>query len=1182
MTGGDETGRKTLSIAPGTPSLADREAAASAASQFAFLAPHPFLHDHAAMAEALAIADPRGAAMRARLGVETLVGWLYDHDDSLAKPYQDTLSALTAEPSFRRLVGVAVATKIDFVRKIGNRAAHAGPFADAQAIAAVRELFEIAYWFASHYSRIPPPPELAFSADRLPRNTIAVPTSATAAAAMQDAATQAAAALERERDDRRRDADDRGVLEAELAAIKAEYSALRAANAQADVRHDYHEAQTRDDFVDLLLREAGWPLADPRDTEFAVSGMPSPGGVGYVDYVLWGADGKPLGLVEAKRARKDPREGKHQATLYADCLEAMFGQRPVIFYTNGYDHWIWDDTRYPPRAIQGFLTRDELALIVQRRTSRVALSRVPTDRAIAGGGGRTYQERAIRAVCHRFEDHARGGEHQRKALLVMATGSGKTRTVIALADVMMRANWAKRVLFLADRVPLVRQATNAFRKHLPDCATVNLCGEAAGEAGADGRVFVATYPTMMNLIERARADGRQRFGPGFFDMVVIDEAHRSVYRKYRAIFDWFDAPLVGLTATPKDEVDKNTYDLFELESGVPTDAYDLKQAVAEEFLVPPRARDVPMKFPREGIRYDELPEAEKEAWDAAEWGENGPPDSVDPSAVNDWLFNADTIDKMLEQLMRDGQRVDDGETLGKTIVFAKNHLHAEFIVARFDANYPHLRGRFCQLIDNRVKYAHALIDRFADAADMPQIAVSVDMLDTGIDIPEILNLVFFKIVRSKSKFWQMVGRGTRLCPGIFGGGEGGEGDKQFFYVFDYLGNFEFFNAQIEQAGARAAAPLGERLFGARVALLGLLQGPDAGDGRVREPATGFAGREPSLLDGVRDQLMREVGGMPIDNFLVRAERRHVEKFQAPRAWDFVSQEDQHELTAHVAGLPTTLIDTDVDAKRFDLLCLRIQLAMVRGEPVDPLRRAFVGLVHALEAKATIPDVARALVLIEEVQTTEWWQDATPEMVERVRRQLRGLIALVDTRARRMVTTDFVDAIGDARDIAIVDLGDSEALAQFWRKARAYIDAHRDHLTLVRLRQGRPLTTADLDALQMLFDEAGVVDEDAFTRFRGVDALPGLIRLWVGLDRNAAKRALNDALDGVTLSAQQLRFLDLVIDHLTESGSMDPALLYEPPFTDATPNGVSDVFDLPQTQAIVTAIRDLAPRYASYG
>ncbi|HWU91648.1 MAG TPA: DEAD/DEAH box helicase family protein [Sphingomicrobium sp.] len=1147
--------RKTLSIRSGDPA-AEPPPPTSPPSQFGFLAAHAFLHEHAA---------------------------------SLCSPYETTLNALTAEPTFRKLVGTMIGTKIDLVRKIGNRAAHPGQFADSQAVSALRELFHIAYWFASHYSRTPPSPELTFAADRLPRNAIHQPTTADRAAAMETEAERAAEALEREREERRKDGDDRAALEAELAALKAEYTALRQANAEADARHDYSEAQTRDEFIDLLLREAGWGITSPVQTspgvslEFPVTGMPNDRsengkGAGYVDYVLWGADGKPLGLVEAKRSRKDPREGKHQAKLYADCLEAMFGQRPVIFYTNGYDHWIWDDTRYPPREIHGFLTRDELALLVQRRTSRAPLSTVPTNREIAGGGGRTYQEKAIRAVCHRFEDVERGGENHRKALLVMATGSGKTRTVIALADVLMRANCVKRVLFLADRVPLVRQATNAFKRHLADCATVNLVHDSTG----DGRVFVSTYPTMMNLIERARADGKQRFGPGFFDLIVIDEAHRSVYRKYRAIFDWFDAPLVGLTATPKDEVDKNTYGLFELETGVPTDAYDLKQAVADEWLVPPRARDVPMKFPREGIRYDDLSEEEKEAWDAAEWGEDGPPDSVDPNAVNDWLFNKDTIDKMLEQLMRDGLKVDDGDKLGKTIIFAKNHRHAEFIVERFDANYPHLKGHFCQLIDNQVRYAHSLIDSFSEPASMPQIAVSVDMLDTGIDIPEILNLVFFKIVRSKSKFWQMIGRGTRLCPGIFGAGKGEEGDKQFFYVFDYLGNFDFFNAQIEQAEGRTAMPLGERLFRARVELVGLLQPPPDGGNKVRDVRDGFEGKEPPLYEGVRHQLMEQVAGMPIDNFIVRAQRRHVEKFQRPEAWQRLSQEDQHELTEYVAGLPTTVVDNDLEAKRFDMLCLALQLAMLRGEQVEPLRKHFVTQVHALEAKATIPDVARLMALIQEVQSADWWQDATPETVEHARRRLRGLMSLIEPGERPIVITDFDDVIGEARDITIADLGDSEALAQFRRKARAYVEANPNHLTLERLRQGRPLTEADLDELQRLFDQAGVAEAAEFARFRNVEGLPSLIRSWVGLDRNAAKHALNAALDGAVLTPRQLHFLDMIIDHLTGSGSMDPALLYEPPFTDEAPNGVSDVFELKQVHGLVTAIRALEPRFAEGG
>ncbi len=1172
-------GRKTLSIRPGT-GPADPASSLCAANQFAFVAPHPFLHEHAAMAEALAMADPRGSAMRSRLGVEAMVRWLYDHDASLRSPYETTLNALTSEPTFRRLVGQAVSTKIDLVRKIGNRAAHPGQFADSQAVSALRELFHISYWFASHYSQTPPPPELAFSADRLPRNAIAVPTTAERAMAMEAEAARVAQALEREREERRKDAHDRAALEAELAALKAEYTALRQVNAEADARHDYDEAQTRDEFIDLLLREAGWPLTETRDLEFPVMGMPNDRsadgkGAGFVDYVLWGADGKPLGLVEAKRSRKDPREGKRQAKLYADCLEEMFGQRPVIFYTNGYDHWIWDDTRYPPRQIQGFLTQDELALIIQRRTSRAALSSAPTNREIAGGGGRTYQEKAIRAVCHRFEDAERGGENHRKALLVMATGSGKTRTVIALADVLIRANWVKRVLFLADRVPLVRQATNAFKRYLPDCATVNLVHDASG----DGRAFVSTYPTMMNLIERARAHGKQRFGPGFFDLIVIDEAHRSVYRKYRAIFDWFDAPLVGLTATPKDEVDKNTYDLFELETGVPTDAYDLQQAVADEFLVPPRARDVPIKFPREGIKYDDLSEEEKEEWDAAEWGDDGPPDSVDSNAVNDWLFNKDTIDKMLEQLMRDGLKVDDGDKLGKTIIFAKNHRHAEFIVERFDANYPHLKGHFCQLIDNQVRYAHSLIDSFAEPASMPQIAVSVDMLDTGIDIPEILNLVFFKIVRSKSKFWQMIGRGTRLCSGIFGSGKGEESDKQFFYVFDYLGNFEFFNAQIEVADGRTAAPLGEQLFKARVELLGMLQTDRTEPvNAVYDVPAAFEGKQPSLYKGLRDQLMGEVAGMPIDNFIVRAQRRHVEKFQRPEVWQRLSQEDQHELSEYLCGLPTAVVDNDHEAKRFDLLCLKIQLALLRNEPLGPLRKQFIKQAHALEEKATIPDVARQMVLIQEVQTDEWWQDVTAEMIEQARRRLRGLMSLIDPGERPILTTNFTDVIGEAQEIEIRDLGDSEALAQFRRKARAFIQAYPNHLTLERLRLGKPLTKTDLDELQRLFDEAGVIDAAEFAKFRNAETLPTLVRSWVGLDRNAAKQALNDALDGSVLTAQQLHFLDMIIEHLTSSGSLDPALLYEPPFTDEAPNGVSDVFDMTQVRRLVGTLREFEPRF----
>ena len=628
---------------------------------------------------------------------------------------------------------------------------------------------------------------------------------------------------------RRASEEDRVRLEAEIARLQAEVAAAKAANAKAADTHDYDEATTRDTFIDLLLAEAGWHFTRPgHDTEYRVTGMPNGPGEGFVDYVLWGDDGKPLAVVEAKRTKKDARVGQQQAKLYADCLEAMTGQRPVIFCSNGYEHWIWDDARYPPRPIQGFLTKDELELAIRRRTALRSLATTEIDGEIVE---RYYQARAIRRIAEAFEK-----DRLRRALLVMATGSGKTRTVIALSDVLMRANWARRILFLADRQALVNQAVGAFRKFLPQASPVNLLADKT----ATGRVYVSTYPTMMNLIDKGE-DGRRRFGPGYFDLIVIDEAHRSVYRKYGAIFDYFDSLLIGLTATPKDEVDRDTYRLFDLQRGVPTDAYDLDEAVRDGWLVPMKAMSVPLKFPQQGIRYDDLSDDEKEAWDAAEWDEDGSvPAIVEPAAVNKWLFNADTVDKVLEHLMTHGQHVADGDRLGKTIIFAKNQEHARFIVERFDRAYPHHAGAFARVVISSDPYAQSLIDDFCQPDKAPHIGVSVDMLDTGIDIPEVVNLVFFKVVRSKTKFWQMLGRGTRLCPDLFGPGQ----HKTFFSVFDFCQNFEFFGQNPATIDGSAADSLSKRLFTARVELICALDAlHPAGEGEgVGEAGAGVRAR----------------------------------------------------------------------------------------------------------------------------------------------------------------------------------------------------------------------------------------------------------------------------------------------------------------------------------------------------
>src|ERR1041385_5283093 len=688
-------------------------------SNFAFLQTEwPELHESAVKVEALTRTDARTCCFYARRSLELAIHWLYEHDPALKLPYDDNLSALIYEPTFKQSLPGEIFLKVKTIKEVGNLAVHSRkPVTERDALRATKELFHFLYWLARTYTRRSASEyaNISWDEQKVPPPQVAVPVKT----------LNQLRELEEQLRQRDRELADKAKTladtDTQIALLRQQIAAAKKQNEKVPDNHDYPEAETRDYFIDLLLREAGWPLDKPEDREYPVTGMPNEKGEGFVDYVLWGADGLPLAVVEAKRTKKDPRIGRQQAKLYADCLEARFKQRPLIFYTNGYKTWFWDDQNYPPREVQGFYKRDELELLIQRREKRRSLKGESVNKEIVE---RYYQEESIRAVTENFS------KMQRKALIVMATGAGKTRTVIALVELLQRCNWIKRVLFLADRVALVRQAANAFKRHLPDSSPVNLVTE---DYDATSRVYVSTYPTMMNLINEMD-EGQRRFGPGHFDLVIIDEAHRSVYQKYRAIFEYFDSLLVGLTATPKDEVDKNTYELFDLEKGVPTYAYDLQQAVDDHYLVPYVPVEVPLKFMREGIKYDDLSDEEKEQWDAIEWDEEkeDAPDSVDAAALNRWLFNADTVDKVLATLMQRGQKVAGGDLLGKTIVFAKNHKHAIFIQERFDRNYPHYKGNFARVIDNYEPYAQSLLDDLSAEKKQPHIALSVDMLDTGI------------------------------------------------------------------------------------------------------------------------------------------------------------------------------------------------------------------------------------------------------------------------------------------------------------------------------------------------------------------------------------------------------------------------------------------------------------------
>jgi type I restriction enzyme R subunit len=955
---------------------------------------------------------------------------------------------------------------------------------------------------------------------------------------------------------------DKNVLDAELARLREEVAKAKLASSAQPDTHDYSETETRDYFIDLLLKEAGWPLDRPRDREFEVAGMPNNQDRGYVDYVLWGDDNKPLALVEAKRTRRDPRVGQQQAKLYADCLERQFGQRPVIFYSNGYEHWLWDDANHPPREVQGFYTKSELELLVQRRRTRKSLADAKIDGTIVE---RHYQKRAIRRIAEAFER-----DRERKALLVMATGAGKTRTVIALCDLLMRCNWVKRVLFLADRVALVNQSVNAFKRHLPDASPVNL----VTEKDAQGRVFVSTYPTMMGLIDDTR-DGQRRFGVGYFDMVVIDEAHRSVFQKYRAIFDYFDSLLVGLTATPKDEIDRNTYRLFELESGVPTDAYSLDEAIRDGFLVPPNAVSVPTKFQRGGIRYDDLTEDEKDAWDALEWDDDGNvPDKVDAAAINAWLFNQDTVDKVLAHLMTRGITVAGGDRLGKTIVFAKNQAHAEFIAQRFDANYPHWKGEFARIVTFKTEYAQSLIDAFSQKDKPPHIAISVDMLDTGIDVPEIVNLVFFKLVRSKTKFWQMVGRGTRLCPDLFGPGQ----HKQFFYLFDYCQNLEYSGQNPPATEGVVAGSVGKRLFTARLSLIGELdqRGTKTGEPVVAERA-GTTYADPGSDGEVRADTARllqcEVAAMNIANFVVRPHRRAVEKYRKPEAWTTLPANALAEIAQEIAGLPSELPSESEETKRFDLLLLGMQLTVLRHEPgFERLRDRVKEIAGLLEEKSTIPMVANQMALIQDLQSDEWWQDVTIPMLERVRRRLRDLVQFIDKRQRKLVYTDFEDLLGAEMHVELPGFAAGTDFDRFRAKAQAFLRAHLDHVAVHKLRMNKALTSADLAELERMLAESGVGDGDDIERAKEESHGLGLfVRSLVGMDREAAKAALANFLGDRTLRANQIEFVNLIVDHLTERGVLLPAALYESPFTDVSPTGPDAIFAFEDVGKLIEAL-----------
>lgn len=1089
--------------------------------------------DVAISAEKIVLMDPEAGIINCRRAMEFALKWMYSVDTELEMSYQDNLQSLINAEEYRQIVGPDIWKRMDYIRRCGNNAAHGNKkLGRDEALLCLENLFiyldYIAYCYSDQYE------ERSFDKSLITSRIEKAKQSKEAADAAKEELVRA------QEKSAQRELDLQKLIE-ENTFLKEKLSARRQEQQPNYVPKplELSEYETRKLYIDSMLMDAGWIKGKDWVNEVEVACMPNQSETGYADYVLYDDMHRPLAVIEAKRTCVDVARGRQQAKLYADFLEQKYKRRPVIFLTNGFETRIIDG-QYPERKCSVIYSKRDLEKWFNLLTMRTSLKYVTVDKKIAD---RYYQKAAIRAVCNSFDERNR-----RKALLVMATGSGKTRTIIALCDVLLKAGWVKNILFLADRNSLVTQAKRSFVNLLPNLSCTNLVEE---KDNYNAHCVFSTYQTMINCIDTVNDNEGKLFTCGHFDLVICDEAHRSIYNKYKDIFTYFDAPLVGLTATPKNEIDKNTYEVFELENGVPTYGYDLAQAVKDGYLVDYVSVESKLKFIEQGIVYDELSEEDKEAYEDTFQDENGKlPEAICSSALNTWIFNEDTIRQVLHILMTDGIKIDYGQKLGKTIIFAKNHDHAEKILEIFHREYPYLPD-YADVIDNYMTYAQSAIDEFSDAKKMPQIAISVDMLDTGIDVPDIVNLVFFKKVMSKAKFWQMIGRGTRLCPGLMDGE-----DKQKFYIFDFCGNFEFFRMNKGKASANMIALQGA-VFNLKFEITYKLQAVEYQVDRLI-----------AYRNALVRQMSEKVKELPRDNFAVRQHLKYVDLYSDASNYRTITYEDTLIVKEEVA--PLILPDGDeADAVRFDALMYAIELASLLGRTYSKARSDLHKRVAQIAGVANIPEIQAQSDLINKILDTDYVDNADLNDFEEIREKLRYLMKYIPKGTIKYVT-NFSD------ELLSIEWKESELendeLKNYKAKAEYYIRQHQDNIAIAKLKTNQPLTSADIENLEtILWKEVGTKQD--YEHEVGTKPLGEFVREIVGLDMNAAKEAFSEYLNNTSLDSRQIYFVNQIVEYIVHNGMMkDLSVLQESPFTDR--GSVVEIFtDL----ALWTGIRKVIER-----
>ena len=1064
------------------------------------------LHSYCAAAEEKQISNPKESVVHARQALEYIVRTIYQLKHAEI-PERSNLWELMQNEIFTSFINnEEVLRDAHYVRKVGNNGAHVGNevtqkhayfcLLDLYRLvgAVLKKLLIIEEYPPFDRNLIPAHPEIS----------VMVPVEPVAPDKLVEAAAPEAASS--------------------TAPVEPVPSTLT-------------EAETREKYIDLMLCEAGWEIMTEKGLEAAsracieikVLGMPNDGGVGYADYVLFGSNGKPLAVIEAKKTSLDPNVGKQQAILYADCLEKQYGVRPVIYYTSGFQTYIIDGLGYPPRKLYAFHTEDELERLIQKRT-RNSITDVEPQAHITN---RYYQKMAIKATCEHLN------KMHRKALIVMATGTGKTRVAISLVDVLKRNEWAKNILFLADRTSLVNQAHKNFHKLLPH--ETNCILNEQGNPDKNARLMFSTYQTMIKLVD---TDERP-FSIGRFDLIIVDEAHRSIFGKYSAIFSYFDAMLIGLTATPREEVERSTYDIFELEQGSPNYAYELEQAVSDGYLV----NYVPLKrgslILENGIRYNDLTPEEQERmeviWEYEATRQalaGGEPRDIGSNELFTYIHNVHTIDLVLQDLMENGLKVQNGERIGKTIIFAAGHHHAQLIVERFNTLYPEYGPDFCVLIDNQVNYAQSLIDKFEVRDNEPQIAVSVDMLDTGIDVPDVLNLVLFKRVKSKIKFMQMLGRGTRLSPDVFGAGE----DKKEFYVFDWCNNFEYFGKNPNGQTLDRVMSLTEKLFGLRTDIAFHLQHQIYQEDEFAK----------SLHDNLKLILREQVQKLNENHISVREKWEAVSHFKEESSWLALSHLDTWTLKNTIAPLIVKNTN-DVDAKRFDVLMLQIELSLLDEEVyADRAVLNVQKVAEALESKAVLPQVKAKMTTIHEVLNPTYWEMCTANKdfswLEKVRIELRELTKFLTGDKNKW----FVVNIQDETSFGTIS-GEISTRVSYRQNILDFLAKHRDLPVLDKIYTMQQLTTSDIRELErILWSELGSKEDyDRCTESMLCGSNVAMfIRSLIGVDRKVAVARFSDFLSGAKLNSDQEEYLATIINYVCVNGDITvETVVNDDPFAD---------------------------------